>query len=130
MQHAPHYADVVEDVKRFLQDRIRVCEAAGMSRERLVIDPGFGFGKMLEHNVALLKHLHCLVETGVPVLAGMSRKSMLGTLTGRASRRANSPECGASGCRGTWCRLLRVHDVAAMRDALAVWMQWRTTGWA
>ncbi len=122
MQHAPRYADVVGDVKRFLQDRIRVCEAAGISRERLVIDPGFGFGKTLEHNVALLKHLHCLAETGVPVLAGMSRKSMLGALTGRtveAREFAGVAAHLAAVARGA--RLLRVHDVAAMRDALAVW---------
>ncbi len=122
MQHAPRYADVVEDVKRFLQDRVQVCEAAGMSRERLVIDPGFGFGKTLEHNLALLKHLRCLAETGVPVLAGMSRKSMLGALTGRAVEAREFAGVAAhlvAVARGA--RLLRVHNVAAMRDALAVW---------
>ena len=122
MQHAPRYADVVEDVKQFLQDRVQVCEAAGMSRERLVIDPGFGFGKTLEHNLALLKQLRCLAETGVPVLAGMSRKSMLGALTGRAvdgREFAGVAAHLAAVARGA--RLLRVHNVAAMRDALAVW---------
>ncbi|OJW44535.1 MAG: dihydropteroate synthase [Thiobacillus sp. 65-1059] len=122
MQHAPRYADVVEDVKRFLQDRVQVCEAAGISRERLVIDPGFGFGKTLEHNLALLKQLRCLAETGVPVLAGMSRKSMLGALTGRAvdgREFAGVAAHLAAVARGA--RLLRVHNVAAMRDALAVW---------
>jgi len=122
MQHAPRYADVVEDVKRFLQDRVQVCEAAGISRERLGIDPGFGVGKTLEHNLALLKQLRCLAETGVPVLAGMSRKSMLGALTGRAvdgREFAGVAAHLAAVARGA--RLLRVHNVAAMRDALAVW---------
>jgi dihydropteroate synthase len=122
MQQAPRYADVVEDVRRFLQGRMRACEAAGIGRERLVIDPGFGFGKTLEHNLALLGHLNRLAELGVPVLAGLSRKSMLGTLTGRAV--ADREFAGvaahlAAVARGA--RLVRVHNVAAMRDALAIW---------
>ncbi|KVW99073.1 dihydropteroate synthase [Thiobacillus denitrificans] len=122
MQQAPCYTDVVEDVKRFLQERIAACEAAGISRERLVIDPGFGFGKTLEHNLALLRHLNRLVELGLPVLAGLSRKFMLGTLTGRdvgAREFAGVAAHLAAVARGA--RLLRVHNVAAMRDALVIW---------
>lgn len=122
MQQAPRYADVVEDVKQFLQDRVWACEAAGVGRERLVIDPGFGFGKTLEHNLSLLSHLQRLAELGVPVLAGLSRKSMLGTLTGRAVEEREFAGVAAhliAVARGA--RLLRVHNVAAMRDALAIW---------
>ncbi len=122
MQQAPCYTDVVEDVKRFLQERVAACEAAGISRERLVIDPGFGFGKTLEHNLALLRHLNRLIELGLPVLAGLSRKSMLGTLTGRdigAREFAGVAAHLAAVARGA--RLLRVHNVAAMRDALVIW---------
>lgn len=122
MQQAPRYTNVVEDVRQFLQDRICACEAAGIGRERLVIDPGFGFGKTLEHNLALLGRLNRLAELGVPVLAGLSRKSMLGALTGRAV--ADREFAGvaahlAAVARGA--RLLRVHNVAAMRDALVIW---------
>ncbi|HMA10256.1 MAG TPA: dihydropteroate synthase [Steroidobacteraceae bacterium] len=122
MQQAPRYADVVDDVKGFLQDRVQACEAAGIPRERLVIDPGFGFGKTLQHNLALLKHLDRLAELGVPVLAGLSRKSMLGALTGRAVEQREFAGVAAhlaAVARGA--RLLRVHNVAAMRDALAIW---------
>jgi dihydropteroate synthase len=122
MQQAPSYADVVGEVKLFLRGRVVACEAAGMARERLVIDPGFGFGKALSHNLALLRHLDSLLELGVPVLAGLSRKSLLGTLTGRgvdAREFAGVAAHLAAVARGA--RLLRVHNVAAMRDALAVW---------
>jgi dihydropteroate synthase len=122
MQQAPSYADVVADVKGFLQGRVQACEAAGIARERLVIDPGFGFGKTLQHNLALLKHLDRLADLGVPVLAGLSRKSMLGALTGRAVEQREFAGVAAhlaAVARGA--RLLRVHNVAAMRDALAIW---------
>jgi len=122
MQQAPSYADVVMEVKRFLQGRVGACEAAGIGCERLVIDPGFGFGKTLQHNLALLKHLNRLAEVGVPVLAGLSRKSMLGMLTGRdveAREFAGVAAHLAAVARGA--RLVRVHNVAAMRDALAIW---------
>jgi dihydropteroate synthase len=122
MQQAPSYTDVVADVKRFLQDRVAACEAAGIGRERLLIDPGFGFGKTLEHNLSLLKHLDRMAELGLPVLVGLSRKSMLGALTGRgvdAREFASVAAHLAAVARGA--RLLRVHNVAAMRDALAVW---------
>jgi dihydropteroate synthase len=122
MQQAPCYKDVVEDVKRFLQGRVQACEAAGIERARLVIDPGFGFGKTLEHNLTLLKHLDRLAEWGVPVLAGLSRKTMLGTLTGRDVEMREFSGVAAhliAVARGA--RIVRVHNVTAMRDALVIW---------
>lgn len=122
MQQAPSYADVVEEVKQFLQGRAAACEAAGIGRERLVIDPGFGFGKTLEHNLSLLKHLDRLAGLGLPVLAGLSRKSMLGTLTGRSvDEREFAGIAAHLAALARGARLVRVHNVAAMRDALAVW---------
>lgn len=122
MQQAPCYADVVEEVKGFLQGRVSACEAAGIRRERLVIDPGFGFGKTLEHNLSVLKHLDQLAELGLPVLAGLSRKSMLGMLTGRdVGEREFAGVAAHLAAVARGARLLRVHNVAAMRDALAIW---------
>jgi len=122
MQLSPHYVDVVEEVKRFLQGRVVACEGAGISRERLVIDPGFGFGKTLDHNLALLSHLYHLAELGLPVLAGLSRKSMLGSLTGReVDEREFAGIAAHLAAVARGARLLRVHNVAAMRDALAIW---------
>ena len=122
MQQAPSYADVVADVKGFLQGRVQACEAAGIARERLVIDPGFGFGKSLQHNLVLLKNLDRLAELGVPVLAGLSRKSMLGALTGRAvDQREFAGVAAHLAAVARGARLVRVHNVAAMRDALAIW---------
>ncbi len=122
MQQAPRYADVVAEVKQFLQARAAACEAAGIGRERLVIDPGFGFGKTLEHNLSLLKHLDQLAGLGLPVLAGLSRKSMLGTLTGRSvDEREFAGIAAHLAALARGARLVRVHNVAAMRDALAVW---------
>ncbi|MDP3584346.1 MAG: dihydropteroate synthase [Thiobacillus sp.] len=122
MQQAPHYADVVDEVRQFLQDRVTACEIAGIDRARMVIDPGFGFGKTLAHNLALLRHLDRLTEIGVPVLAGLSRKSMLGTLTGRSVEEREFAGVAAhlmAVARGA--KILRVHNVAAMRDALVIW---------
>jgi dihydropteroate synthase len=122
MQQAPAYVDVLGEVKLFLQARVGACEAAGISRERLVIDPGFGFGKTLHHNLALLKHLAELAGLGLPVLAGLSRKSMLGALTGRElDQREFAGVAAHLVAVAHGARLLRVHNVAAMRDALAVW---------
>jgi dihydropteroate synthase len=122
MQQSPRYADVVDEVKQFLRARVQVCEAAGIARERLVIDPGFGFGKTLQHNLALLKHLGELAELDVPILAGLSRKSMLGTLTGRAvDEREFAGVAAHLMAVAQGARLLRVHNVMAMRDALAIW---------
>jgi dihydropteroate synthase len=122
MQQAPAYGDVVDEVKRFLAGRVEACEAAGIGRERLLIDPGFGFGKALEHNLALLRHLDRLAELGLPVLAGLSRKSMLGALTGRAiDQREYAGVAAHLAAVARGARVLRVHNVAAMRDALAIW---------
>ena len=122
MQQAPRYADVVDEVKQFLQARVRVCEEAGIARERLVIDAGFGFGKTLQHNLALLQRLGRLAELGLPVLAGLSRKSMLGILTGRTvDEREFAGVAAHLIAVAHGARLVRVHNVMAMRDALAVW---------
>ncbi len=83
MQQRPEYVDVVDDVKRFLQQRVAACEAAGIARDRIVIDPGFGFGKTVAHNLALVRQLPDFVALGSAVLMGMSRKSTVGVLTGR-----------------------------------------------
>lgn len=122
MQHAPRYDDVVDEVRLFLQDRVAACVEAGISRERLVVDPGFGFGKALQHNLDLLRHLDRLAVIGVPVMAGLSRKSMLGTLTGRdVGEREFAGVAAHLAAVARGVRLVRVHDVAAMRDALAIW---------
>jgi len=122
MQQAPHYGDVVGEVRQFLHDRMTACISAGIVRERIVIDPGFGFGKTLDHNLALLKRLELLSALGVPVLAGMSRKSMLGELTGRpVDQREFAGVAAHLMAVANGARLVRVHDVAAMRDALAIW---------
>jgi dihydropteroate synthase len=122
MQQAPHYDDVVAEVHSFLAQRIFACEMSGIGKPRIVIDPGFGFGKTLEHNLALLRQLGRFVELGVPVLAGLSRKSMLGALTGRdVLSRVHASVAAAVIALQQGARLLRVHDVAATRDALAVW---------
>ena len=123
MQDAPHYDDVVSDVRRFLAERIFACEMAGIEKKRIVVDPGFGFGKKLEHNLALLANLDQFAALGVPLMAGLSRKAMIGALTGRelpADRAAGSAAAALIAVqRGA--AIVRVHDVAATRDALAVW---------
>lgn len=122
MQQTPHYANVVIEVAQFLRDRVDVCVVAGIEPPRIVIDPGFGFGKTLEHNLALLKNLAQLTVGDVPLLVGMSRKFMLGVLTGRAIGEREFAGVAAHVLALTQgARLLRVHDVTAMRDALAVW---------
>jgi dihydropteroate synthase len=122
MQATPHYDDVAAEVREFLAQRIAACEAAGMERSRLVIDPGFGFGKTLAHNLALLNKLGQLVELGVPVLAGMSRKSMLGALTGKpVDQREYAGVAAHLAAVARGAAMVRVHDVAAMKDALTVW---------
>lgn len=122
MQQAPAYDDVVGDVHRFLAERVFACEIAGIDKRRLVIDPGFGFGKSLAHNLALLSQLGRFVEIGVPVLAGLSRKSSLGQITGRdvGDRVAASVAAHLIAVQNG-AMLVRVHDVAATVDALKVW---------
>jgi dihydropteroate synthase len=123
MQQAPQYDDVVGEVHRFLADRLLACQFAGIDRAKLVADPGFGFGKTLEHNLALLRGLDRFATLGVPLLAGLSRKSMIGTITGRGEPRERLHGSVAAALlavqRGAV--IVRVHDVAATRDALAVW---------
>ncbi|MDW2981642.1 MAG: dihydropteroate synthase [Rhodanobacter sp.] len=123
MQAEPHYDDVVGEVHRFLADRLFACELAGIDRRKVMVDPGFGFGKTLQHNLALLRALERFADLGSGVYAGLSRKSMIGELTGRrtpAERGAGSVAAALIAAqRGA--RLLRVHDVAITVDALAVW---------
>lgn len=123
MQDDPQYDDVVGDVHRFLTDRLFACELAGIDRRKVMVDPGFGFGKNLEHNLALLRALERFASLGSGVYVGMSRKSMIGAMTGRktpADRVAGSVAAAVIAVqRGA--RMVRVHDVAATVDALAVW---------
>jgi len=122
MQAAPAYADVVSEVRDFLLARARVCIDAGIARERIAIDPGFGFGKTLAHNLALLRALGTLAATGYPVVAGLSRKASLGEITGRSVDERMPASLAAALCavaRGA--AIVRVHDVRATVDALKVW---------
>lgn len=122
MQQVPHYADVVGEVKDFLRRRLDACEQAGIARGRIVIDPGFGFGKTLAHNIALLQRLGELAALGVPVLAGLSRKSMLGAILGRpAADRGAASLAAALLAAERGAKILRVHDIRETRDALALW---------
>ncbi|MEB3369743.1 dihydropteroate synthase [Saccharopolyspora mangrovi] len=121
MQHDPSYDDVLVEVAAFLRERIDVCLSAGIPREHIVIDPGFGFGKTLEHNLTLLRSLSSFTELGAPVMAGLSRKTMLGQITGRpvGDREAASVAAAVLAAqRGA--KVLRVHDVAATVDVLRV----------
>jgi dihydropteroate synthase len=121
MQQDPHYDDVVIEVSGFLRQRVRACQEAGIASERLVIDPGFGFGKTPEHNLALLRRLDVLAATGVPVLVGLSRKSLLGRITGRKIEdRMVASVATAMLAVQKGAAIVRVHDVAATRDALLV----------
>jgi dihydropteroate synthase len=126
MQDDPQYADVVSEVREFLASRIAACERAGVARERIVADPGFGFGKTVEHNLTLLKRLPELAALGVPLLAGWSRKSSLGRITGRdtGERLAGSLAAALLALLGG-ARILRVHDVKETRDAVLVYEAWR-----
>jgi dihydropteroate synthase len=123
MQHEPHYDDVVREVRDFLLARAHVCEAAGIHHERIAIDPGFGFGKTVDHNLQLLRALPTMVATGYPVVAGLSRKSTIGRLTGRDvdDRMAGSVSAAlAAVARGA--AIVRVHDVKETVDAIKVWL--------
>lgn len=122
MQAQPHYQNVMSEVSAFLRDRIVAAEIAGIQRNRIVIDPGFGFGKTLAHNLTLLRELKKLVELGVPVLAGLSRKSMLGALTGQdVGQRLPASVAAALIVVQRGANIVRVHDVRATVDALKVW---------
>jgi dihydropteroate synthase len=122
MQQQPDYADVVGEVRDFLDERVRAAVAAGIARERLVLDPGFGFGKTLEHNLQLLRSLEQLTVDGLPLLAGMSRKSMLAAITGRAvDERVAASIAAALLAAERGAAIIRVHDVRETRDALRIW---------
>jgi dihydropteroate synthase len=122
MQNAPQYADVVADILQYLGERVAACEAGGIGRERLLVDPGFGFGKSLAHNLALLRGLGELQRLGLPVLVGISRKSMLGAVTGRpVDERLAASVAAAVMAVERGARIVRVHDVAATVDALRLW---------
>jgi len=121
MQESPTYHDVVMEVRQFLAQRVAACVPAGLPVERIVLDPGFGFGKTLAHNLELLRHLRDLSVNGLPILAGLSRKSTVGTLTGRPpEERIHGSVALAVIAALNGARILRVHDVAATVDALQV----------
>ncbi|WP_421197599.1 dihydropteroate synthase [Aeromonas enteropelogenes] len=124
MQVEPHYDDLLEEVKAFFDERIAVCEAAGIGREKLLLDPGYGFGKTLAHNYQLLAEQRGLLEYGLPLLVGMSRKSMIGNLLVRPvdERLAGSLACALIGMQ-QGARIIRVHDVRETMDALRVGWQ-------
>jgi dihydropteroate synthase len=122
MQQSATYDDVVADVAAFLAERASACVAAGIDRQRIVLDPGFGFGKTVEHNLTLLRRLSEIAALGYPLLAGLSRKSTIGMLTGRGvdDRMAGSVAAAlAAVARGA--AIVRVHDVRETADALKVW---------
>jgi dihydropteroate synthase len=122
MQENPSYRDVVREVRDYLAGRVAEAERSGISRNRIVADPGFGFGKNLEHNLALLRSLPEFGLLGVALLAGLSRKAMLGRITGReAGDRVHASVAAALLAAQNGAHILRVHDVAATRDALSVW---------
>lgn len=121
MQDDPRYVDVVGEVLAFLNERVRAAHAGGIDSGRIVIDPGFGFGKTLEHNLALLRNLGRFNASGAVVLAGISRKGMLGRITGRdVADRVFASVAAAMIAADKGAQIVRVHDVAATRDALAV----------
>jgi len=122
MQQNPRYSDVVTEVGCFLRERVQTLKAAGVEAERILLDPGFGFGKSVEHNFSMLKELESFRIHGLPVLAGLSRKSMLGAVTGRAvEERLPASIAAALIAIQRGAAIVRVHDVAATRDAMLVW---------
>jgi dihydropteroate synthase len=124
MQREPHYGDVVREVTEFLLERALALEKAGVDRGRIVLDPGFGFGKTVEHNKALFRALPQLAAHGYPVLAGVSRKKMIGDFTGRpADERAAGSVAAALLAVQNGASLVRVHDVRETVDAINVWME-------
>ncbi|WP_249383822.1 dihydropteroate synthase [Chitinivorax sp. B] len=121
MQHNPDYANVLDEVSTYLERRAHIALQAGVSRDRIVIDPGFGFGKTLDHNLDLLKKLRQLTLLGFPVLVGLSRKSMLGMLTGEiVENRIHASVAAALLAVQKGAAIVRVHDVKATKDALTI----------
>ncbi|HEZ4549146.1 TPA: dihydropteroate synthase [Neisseria meningitidis] len=124
MQINPKYQDVVGEVVRYLKARAAECVAAGIAPQRITLDPGFGFGKTLQHNIALMRHLpELMAETGFPLLIGVSRKRMVGELTGEtdAAARVHGSVAAALAFVARGAQIVRVHDVKATADALKVW---------
>jgi dihydropteroate synthase len=122
MQLNPVYDDVTGEVRCYLAARVAAAQAAGIALGRMVVDPGFGFGKTIEHNLALLRSLRELRSVGTAVMAGLSRKAMLGKITGRETGdRVHASVAAALLAVQSGAHIVRVHDVAATRDALAVW---------
>jgi len=121
MQDNPHYEDVVADVCQFLLQRVTVCEQAGISRDKLILDPGFGFGKRASHNLRLMKHLHTLINQGLPVLVGVSRKSIIGALLNVSveERLAGSLSLASI---AVWqgAKIIRSHDVRETVQAISL----------
>ncbi len=122
MQKAPRYREVVGEIMAFLRERIDACEAGGISRKKLVIDPGFGFGKALEHNLVLLKNLQRFTDIGLPLLVGISRKSMIGAILDGVpeDQRLIGSVCAALMAMERGARILRVHDVGPTVEAVRV----------
>lgn len=129
MQHTPSYKNVVQEVKAFLKQRIDVCESAGIKRSNIIIDPGFGFGKTLEHNLSLFKHLGEFAELNAPLLVGVSRKSMIGAVLNNALVEERLYGGVALATLAAWmnANILRVHDVKATTDALKLCMAVKET---
>lgn len=122
MQFDPEYQDVIAEVSQFLDERAKLLILNGISRDRIAIDPGFGFGKSLEHNINMLSHFESFTTLGYPLLAGISRKSMLGKITGKETHERMAPSIAAAimaADRGA--QIIRVHDVAETVDALKLW---------
>ena len=131
MQINPKYQDVVGEVARYLKERAAECIAAGIAPQRIALDPGFGFGKNLQHNIALMQHLpELMAETGFPLLIGVSRKRMIGELTGEAdaAARVHGSVAAALASVARGAQIVRVHDVKATADALKVWDALGITG--
>lgn len=129
MQSAPRYQDVVKEVSTFLEERIAACETQGIPRERLLVDPGFGFGKTVEHNLCLLRRLPAFAELDLPVLVGLSRKSLIGKLLGReVDERLPASLALAVLAVERGAAIIRTHDVQATADAVAMWVALDQTG--
>lgn len=121
MQDSPEYGDVIEEVMDFFEQRINHCVDAGVAYDNIIVDPGFGFGKTMEHNFAMIKHFKRFEQFGLPLLAGLSRKSMFEYLLGRkVDQRLASSIAGALLCAQQGAKIIRVHDVKATNDALSV----------
>lgn len=126
MQQQPEYDDVLEEVGDFLNQRIFACLTAGIAKEHIILDVGFGFGKTVQHNYQLLKHLNLFVQSGYPVLAGLSRKSMIGAVLDKpVDQRVIGSVAGALLAVQHGAKIVRVHDVAETADALKIWQAMR-----